>query len=76
MAEPQKYHTTRAVAKLFEDEPMRQEFMNIYGQDNAAAREFLVQRLQMPEEMAEAIVSKTGDELSLFVGRNVCSYLW
>lgn len=78
MAEQQthEYYTTMAVSKLFENEDLRQEFMNIYGQDIAAAKDFLVHRLGMPEEMAEPIASKRGDDLSMFVGQNVCSYLW
>ncbi len=70
------YYATRAIATLFTNDAIRQEFMDVYGVDNAAAKTFLVTRLHMPDTMAQAVVDKTGDDLSKFVGGNVCSYLW
>ena len=70
------YYTTMAVAKLFENESMRLEFMNIYSQSTAAAQKYLEDNLDIPGPMAEAIVTKKDKELSDFVGANVCTYLW
>ena len=70
------YYTTMAVAKLFENDGMRQEFMSIYTQSTSAAQDYLVKNLDIPAEMAEQIVSKQGDDLNNFVGKNVCTYLW
>lgn len=72
----QEYYTTLAVARLFENDSMRLEFMDVYKEGPEAAKAFLAERLDMPPEMADAIVKKKGADLNSFVGENVCTYLW
>lgn len=71
-----EYYVTMTVAKLFDDEKMRMEFMNVYGQSTSAAQAFLQENLDIPEDMAKQIVALKGEEMNNFVGKNVCTYLW
>lgn len=71
-----EYYTTKAVSELFQNDEMRQQFMNVYSQSASEAQDYLVEKLQVPEQMAHQIVSKQGEELNKFVGGNICKYLW
>ncbi|WP_299881650.1 hypothetical protein [uncultured Sulfitobacter sp.] len=71
-----EYYTTMAVAKLFEDDGMRQDFMKVYGQSQPQAQKFLEDNLGIPTEMAYEITIKPTAEINAFVGKNVCTYLW
>ncbi|WP_116134001.1 hypothetical protein [Tropicimonas sp. IMCC34043] len=71
-----EYYATMATAKLFDNDALRGEFMNIYLQDPASAGQFLTDKVGIPTDVATAIVSKSGKELSDFVGDNICKYLW
>lgn len=71
-----EYYTTMAVAKLFENDSLRQEFMQIYGQSQPQAAKFLEDKLGLPANMAQAVSEMDTDDINAFVGKNVCSYLW
>jgi hypothetical protein len=70
------YYTSMAVAKMFDDDNLRQQFMAAYGEGPSAAADFLTNKVGMPADMAQEVAAKQGDELNSFVGGNVCSYLW
>lgn len=69
-------YAAQTVATLFNDQPMRQEFMQAYASGPAAIKPFLMDRLGMPEDLAQDIVSRKDQELSNYIGQLVCDYLW
>lgn len=74
--EQASYYASKTVAELFNDDKMRQEFMQAYNSGPAAIKPFLIDRLGMPEDLAADIVSRGDQELSDYIGTLVCNYLW
>ncbi len=71
----QGYYTCEVVTKCFSDENVRKEFMNAYGQGPQQAQDYL-EKLGMPPKMAGEVSALQGNDLNLFIGQNVCDYLW
>lgn len=69
------YYTCEVVSKCFTDDATRQGFMAAYAQGAEEAQAYL-EKLGMPNEMAAKVVSLQGNDLNLFIGQNVCDYLW
>jgi hypothetical protein len=66
----------QTVAKLFADDALRSEFMKAYASSPDSIASFLMDRLELPEEFADEIVSKQSQELSNYIGKLICDYLW
>ena len=71
----QAYYTCEVVSKCFADDATRQGFMTAYTQSPDAAQAYL-EKLGMPNDMAAKVVTLQGNDLNLFIGQNVCDYLW
>lgn len=70
------YYAAKTVAELFNDDALRQEFMQAYAAGPDAIKSFLTGKIEMPEDLAADIVSRQGQELSDYIGQLVCNYLW
>lgn len=71
----QAYYTCEVVSKCFTDDETRKGFMAAYAQSPNAAQAYL-EKLGMPTEMAAEVIKKQGNDLNLFIGQNVCDFLW
>lgn len=69
------YYTCEVVSKCFTDADTRKGFMSAYSNSPEAAQAYL-QQLGMPQDMATHVVGLQGNDLNLFIGQNVCDYLW
>lgn len=69
------FHTCEVVAKCFDNEETRQGFMAAYAESPEAAQAYM-EKLGMPKEMAAHVVTLQGNDLNLFIGQNVCDFLW
>lgn len=69
------YYTCEVVSKCFTDDETRQGFMAAYAQSPEAAQAYM-EKLGMPNDMAAKVVTLQGNDLNLFIGQNVCDFLW
>ncbi|TMM49559.1 hypothetical protein [Sulfitobacter sabulilitoris] len=69
------FYTCEVITKCFVNDETRKEFMDAYGESPEAAQAYL-EKLGMPAKLAEDVSKKQGNDLNLFIGKNVCDYLW
>ncbi|MEO0386807.1 MAG: hypothetical protein AAF281_04655 [Pseudomonadota bacterium] len=74
-AEAEK-EAARVVSVLYEDEALRTEFMNLYNTDPDSINSFMVEKLDMPQDLADTICALKGDPLTDYIGKLVCGYIW
>ncbi len=70
------YYAAKTVATLFNDDALRQKFMQAYNTSPEAIKAFLTGELGMPADLAADIASREDQELSNYIGQLVCDYLW
>lgn len=70
------YYAAKTVANLFDNDALRQQFMQAYSSGPDAIKTFLIGEIGMPEDLAADIVSRQDQELSNYIGQLVCDYLW
>ena len=79
MSTPQQaeFYAAKTVSVLFQDDALRQQFMQAYNSGPADIKAFLTgPKIGMPEDLASDIVSRQDQELSNYIGKLVCDYLW
>lgn len=69
--------TASLVGACVANEAIHQRFMNAYrqaSQDDVKA--YLMDEFGLPEDLADEILAKEGQELSNHIGQLICDYLW
>ena len=70
------FYAAQTVAKLFENDALRQQFMQAYNSGKDDIEAFLTGEMGMPDDLAAKIASQQDQELSDYIGKLVCNYLW
>ena len=68
----------RTVAVLYNDPVLKQQFMTAYHASSPAQiKAFLVAApVSMPSDLADEIIAQDDQDLSNYIGKLVCNYLW